>query len=109
MQLDGHNFQADVCRVAGICADKLGKRSLMLEWFYRGLAHEPMRRRLWVEIAQMYFNDRAYAPALELLRVAANLPLATDQRETMPCEQLIYICQLIEACRMNLAAEHHHH
>ena len=109
MQMETANFKPDVCRVAGICADELGDRQLMLEWFYRGLAYEPMRRRLWVEIAQVYYNAHQYAPALELLRVASNLPLPVDQREVLPCEELAYICQLIEACRMGLASEHHHH
>lgn len=104
LTLPNANMKADAARVAGICCNQAGNRRGFYEWMHRATAYEPARRLLWVELAEMYHDDGAYVLALALARMAAELPMIHQQRETLPKEQLDHICRLIEACRAHYHA-----
>lgn len=97
------NMKSDAARLAGICALRENQRRKAYEWFHRATAYEPARRLLWIELAQMYFDDQQYGLACALARMAADLPLLQQQRETLPVEQLFYICHFVERCQHEIA------
>jgi len=103
LTLPDANMRSDAARLAGICCLRVSQRQRAYEWFHRATAYEPARRLLWIELAQLYFDDRQYSLALVLARMAAELPLLHQQRETMPVEQLVYICRFIEHCQHELS------
>lgn len=109
IEIDG-GLKSDACRVAGIVCLQTDKRAKAYEWWHRATAFEPQRRLLWIELARLYFDDRAYQMGLALAQMAAQLPLSPFQRETQPVEQLAHIYRLIEACQHEIyhQMEHSH-
>jgi glycosyltransferase involved in cell wall biosynthesis len=103
MAMPNAGMKSDASRLGGICCLRTGNRVGAYEWFHRATAYEPKRRLLWVELAQLYFDDRQYDLALALARMTIELPLLPYQRETQPIENLAYICQFVERCQHELA------
>ena len=97
-------LHAEAARIAAICCDRRGDRRGMYRWMHQATAYEPHRRLLWIELAHMYHADGDLGMALALARLAADLPLPPQQRETQPVEQLHHICQLIDLCQARLHA-----